>query len=97
VMVIFGLVYPHFLENGSPVRYLVAAPTGLVPCPTLSLVIGLALIFSGFHSQATMLILVVAGLFYGIFGAFRLGVTLDLFLLFGTVSLLFQYLLILKK
>ena len=97
LMVIFGLVYPHFLENGSPVRYLVAAPTGLVPCPTLSLVIGLALIFSGFHSQAMMLTLVVAGLFYGIFGAFRLGVTLDLFLLFGTGSLLFQYVLMLKK
>jgi hypothetical protein len=97
LMVIFGLVYPHFLENGSPVRYLVAAPTGLVPCPTLSLVIGLALIFSGFHSQAMMLTLVVAGLFYGIFGAFRLGVTLDLFLLFGTASLLFQYFLMLKK
>jgi hypothetical protein len=97
LMVIFGLVYPHFLENGSPVRYLVAAPTGLVPCPTLSLVIGLALIFSGFHSQAMMLTLVVAGLFYGIFGAFRLGVTLDLFLLFGTASLLFQYFLMLKN
>ena len=97
LMIIFGLVYPHFLENGSPVRYLVAAPTGLIPCPTLSLVIGLALVFGGFHSQAMMLTLIVAGLFYGIFGAFRLGVTLDLFLLFGTVSLLFQYVLMLKK
>jgi hypothetical protein len=97
LMIIFGLVYPHFLENGSPVRYLFAAPTGLIPCPTLSLVIGLALIFSGFNSQAMMLTLVVAGLFYGIFGAFRLGVMLDLFLLFGTGSLLFQYVLMLKK
>lgn len=97
LMVLFGLVYPHFLENGSPIRYLYAAPTGLIPCPTLSLVIGMLLIFGGVQSQAITLTLVVAGLFYGLFGAFRLGVTLDLFLLFGTGTLLVQYFLMLKK
>lgn len=96
-MVIFGLVYPHFLENGSLVRYLVAAPTGLIPCPTLSVVIGFALIFSGLNSQALTLTLVVAGLFYGLFGAFRLGVTLDIFLLLGTGTLLVQYFVMLKN
>lgn len=96
-MVVFGLVYPHFLENGSLVRYLVAAPTGLIPCPTLSVVIGFALIFSGLNSQALTLTLVVAGLFYGLFGAFRLGVTLDIFLLLGTGTLLVQYFVMLKN
>lgn len=37
-LVAFGWMYPHFLEGGSVVRYLYAAPTGLVPCPTLSVV-----------------------------------------------------------
>jgi hypothetical protein len=97
LMVIFGLVYPHFLENGSLIRYLYAAPTGLIPCPTLSLVIGLALIFGGFQSQALTLTLVVGGLFYGLFGAFRLGVTLDIGLLLGTVTLLIQYFMVLKR
>jgi hypothetical protein len=96
-MVVFGLVYPHFLENGSLVRYLVAAPTGLIPCPTLSVVIGFALIFSGLNSQALTLTLIVAGLFYGLFGAFRLGVTLDIFLLLGTGTLLVQYFVMLKN
>lgn len=97
LMIIFSLGYPHFLENGSAVRYLYAAPTGLIPCPTLSLVIGIALVFGGLQSPAITLTLVLAGLFYGFFGAFRLGVTLDLFLLFGTGSLLVQYFMMLKK
>lgn len=97
LMILFSLVYPHFLEDATPIRYLVAAPTGLIPCPTLSLVIGLALLFGGFNSPAISITLVVAGLFYGIFGAFRLGVTLDLFLLFGTASLLVQYFVNLRK
>lgn len=38
-MIAFGWVSPHFLEGGSTVRDLFAAPTGLVPCPTLSVVV----------------------------------------------------------
>jgi len=91
LMILFGLVYPHFLHTGSLLRYLYASPAGLIPCPTLSIAIGILLVFSGLGSPAMTLCLVVAGLFYGSFGAFRLGVQLDLFLLIGTLFLLVRY------
>jgi hypothetical protein len=53
----FGWVYPHFLEDGSAVRYLYAVPTGLIPCPTLSVVVGFALLASGLGSRAWSLTL----------------------------------------
>ena len=46
-MFLFGWAYPHFLETDSFVRYLYAAPTGLIPCPTLSIAIGLVLVLNG--------------------------------------------------
>jgi len=39
---------------------------------------------------------VIFGLFYGIFGALKLGVYLDVFLVFGSVSLLAKYFLAMK-
>lgn len=73
----FGWVYPHFLEDTAPVVYLYAAPTGLIPCPTVSIVIGFTLVLDGLESRAWCLTLAVVGLFYGAFGAARLGVTID--------------------
>lgn len=89
---LFGWVYPHFLDTSSFVPYLYAAPTGLVPCPTLSVVIGLSLVVGGLNSRAWSLVLGATGVFYGIFGALRLGVTIDLVLLIGallTILLIF--------
>jgi hypothetical protein len=87
-MIAFGWLYPHFLAVGPVTRYLVAAPTGLVPCPTLSLVIGFALLSGGLGSRAWSLSLAVVGLFYGLFGFARLGVRLDLALVGGAAALL---------
>lgn len=67
-MTTFGLVYPHFTRTSSPLGHLYATPTGLVPCPTLSLVVGVALLADGLGSRAFALVLAGAGLFYGIFG-----------------------------
>ncbi len=92
-MATFGLVYPHFLHTSSPVGYLYAAPTGLVPCPTLSLAIGVALIANGLGSRAFALALAGTGLFYGIFGVARLGVMLDVGLVAGAGVLFAQGLL----
>lgn len=83
----YGWVYPHFLATDSPLAYLYAAPTGLVPCPSLSVAIGLALVAGGLGSRAWSWTLAAAGLFYAFFGMFRLGVLLDVGLLFGAVSL----------
>ncbi|MGZ4886154.1 MAG: hypothetical protein ACXVJK_00430 [Candidatus Aminicenantales bacterium] len=87
VMVLFGWIYPHFLQGSSPLRYLYAAPTGLIPCPTLSIVIGFALLSGGVGNRAWALLLAALGVFYGLFGAFRLGVGMDVLLLLGGITL----------
>lgn len=88
IMVAFGWVYPHFLGAGPWWRYLFQAPTGLIPCPTLSAVIGLALLGKGFSARGWSFALGFLGVFYALFGAFRLGVTIDLALLVGALALL---------
>jgi hypothetical protein len=85
LLFLFGWVYPHFLDTFPLFAYLYAAPTGLVPCPTLSIVIGLALIAGGLDSRVWTTVLAATGLFYGLFGALRLGVTIDIVLLLGAV------------
>jgi hypothetical protein len=91
LLLLFGLWYPHFLEADSYLKYLYAAPTGLIPCPTLSIAIGIALIYNGFNSNPLKIILICFGFFYGLFGILKLGVYLDAVLLLGTIILLFQY------
>ena len=92
-MIAFAWIYPHFLEGLSPGTSLWAAPMGVIPCPTLSLVIGFALLFDGFGSRSWSLILAGVGLFYGLFGAARLGVVLDVVLVGGASALLVRTLL----
>jgi hypothetical protein len=90
IMAAFGFLYPHFLEGYAWTRYLYAAPTGLIPCPTLSVVVGLALLGRGFGGRAYAIVLAAFGLFYGLFGVFRLGVTIDSVLFLGAAALLIQ-------
>lgn len=87
VMFVFGWLYPHFLDTTSFLPYLYAAPVGLVPCPTLSIVIGAALMLHGLEARSWSLVLAATGIFYGIFGALRLGVTIDFVLLIGALVL----------
>ena len=87
-MIGFAWLYPHFLDARSPAIYLVGAPAGLIPCPTLSLVIGFTLLGGGFDSRAWNIVLGAAGLFYGAFGVARLGVGMDVVLAAGSVCLL---------
>lgn len=84
----FGWLYPHFLVEASGLRYFYAAPMGVIPCPTLSAVIGLTLLAGGVEDRAWSRTLAAAGLFYAVFGIARLGVVLDLGLLAGTIALL---------
>lgn len=85
VIFIFGWLYPHFLDTSSWFTYLYTAPSGLIPCPTLSIVIGLTLILNRLNSRALSLILGIAGLYYGLTGVVQLGVTIDLVLLVGAI------------
>jgi len=86
VLVVFAWVYPHFLPDGAWFRYLYAAPVGLVPCPTLSLVIGLSLLFGGLGSRLWAGVLSASGLVYGLIGWLRLGVAIDAILLVGAIT-----------
>lgn len=80
-----GWFYPHFLEH--PALYAVAAPLGVLPCPTVCAAAGLTLLANGFSSRPWTLALAAAAAFYGAFGALRLGVWIDLVLLAGTAAL----------
>jgi hypothetical protein len=91
LMIVFGLVYPHFINPDSFLKYLYASPAGIIPCPTLSILIGFLLLYNGFGSQSLTLTFIVFGLFYGIFGVLKLAVNLDLFLVFGTIALMVKY------
>lgn len=79
--------YPHFLEGRPWIAYLYAAPMGLIPCPTLALVAGFTLVAGGLGSRGWMLAVAAAAVFYGLFGAARLGVLLDVALLAGALGL----------
>jgi hypothetical protein len=87
-MIVFGLLYPHFLPAGTGWAYLYRAPTGLIPCPTLSLAVGVALFCGGLGSLAWAATLAGLGLFYGLFGVLRLRVGLDIGLAAGAAVLL---------
>ena len=96
LMIVFGLFYPHFTQGDSFIKYLYASPAGLIPCPTLSIIIGFLLLYNGLGSQAITLLMVIYGLFYGLFGTLRLAVYPDIFLIFGSISLLVKYILSLR-
>jgi hypothetical protein len=89
VMFTFGWVYPHFLETESFILYLFSAPTGLIPCPTLSIVIGLSIILGSFDNRVWSFVLAIMGVFYGVYGATLLGVALDWTLLIGALTIIF--------
>jgi len=87
---LFGLVYPHFLPDDVLLGYLYSAPTGLIPCPTLALVIGFVLAFDLVRYRPWAFVLLAIGLFYAFFGVLRLKVYLDTGLLLADTALLFR-------
>jgi hypothetical protein len=87
VLVVFGWVYPHFVEAQSWTSLAVAAPLGLVPCPTLSVIIGLTMTFDLLRSKGWSWILSAFGIAYGLVGVLMLGVRIDVVLLLGGVVL----------
>jgi len=86
-LVAFGWFYPHFLTTDTWTAYAYASPFGLLPCPTLSVVIGVTLAMGGVRSTSWRGTLAAAGLLYGVIGVFGLGVVLDVGLLGGAALL----------
>ena len=85
-----GWLYPHFLEASSAWTYFHAAPTGLIPCPTLAIATGATLMLSSLGSRAYGVVLGTVGLFYGVTGVLQLGVMLDAVLMVGAAAVLVQ-------
>jgi hypothetical protein len=88
VMIGFAGLYPHFV-GGSRLERLLEPPLGVIPCPTIALVVGFALLFGALGSRAFRAIVAAAGLFYGLFGSLRLGVSIDWLLVAGASALVF--------
>ena len=86
-LVLFGWMYPHFVSTDSWTEYAYAAPLGLIPCPTLSVVIGLTLLVHDVGTSAWTVPLIIAGALYGLVGVFALDVVLDVVLLAGAFIL----------
>jgi hypothetical protein len=86
-LVAFGWLYPHFLVTDSWLEYAYASPFGLLPCPTLAVVVGMTLAVGGLRSARWNGAVAGAGLFYGAIGVFTLAVRLDWWLLAGATLL----------
>jgi hypothetical protein len=89
-LVVFAWIYPHFLKTDHWIVYAYASPLGLLPCPTLSAVVGVTLITSLRRSRSWSTTLAAVGILYGLIGVFKLGVILDVFLLIGSAMLALQ-------
>lgn len=76
----FGCWYPHFVDGPA---LLYAAPVGLIPCPTLAVLLGATLAAGGFHSSRWSTAVAALGLFYGVVGVAWLGVWVDAVLIGG--------------
>lgn len=87
LLVVFAWSYPHFLVGRSTLAYAIGSPLGLIPCPTLSLLIGVTLVGYAPNTKGWSFILAAAGVFYALFGALRLGVVIDLALLVGAIAI----------
>jgi hypothetical protein len=83
----FGWAYPHFLRTDTWTAYTYASPFGLLPCPTLAVVIGITLMSGGLQSTSWSLFVAAAGVLYGLIGVLALGVLLDGWLLAGALLL----------
>jgi hypothetical protein len=75
------------VRTDSWTTYIYASPFGILPCPTLSVVIGITLLFPDLRSRSWTTSLAVASLLYGAIGVFRLGVVLDWGLLLASATL----------
>jgi len=89
LFLLFGLVYPHFINGGDWYEYLYKSPIGLIPCPSLLVLTGTTLLYKGFLNRKWMFTLSALGLFYGIFGVLRLDVKIDVVLIVSSIWLLF--------
>ena len=85
----FAWIYPHFTPADPWVRYLYASPLGVIPCPTLAALAGIALLTEG-PPKAWRRIVSLAAAAYGVFGVLYLGVLIDVVLVTGAALLVLK-------
>jgi hypothetical protein len=74
-LILYGGVYPHFL-HAPALTYVIAAPVGVIPCPTLAMVAGLALL-TNVQSRAVLIALITWSTVYAAIGVLWFGLWLD--------------------
>lgn len=75
--IFIGFWYPEFVEANF-LAQLLLSPVGIVPCPTLLVVLGLLTLAYPRVNKTQYIITALMGAFYGITGVFQLKVMLDL-------------------
>jgi len=88
LMVLLAWLYTYFFQQGGFLPYLYGSPVGVIPSPTLSIMIGFTLLFNAFKSRVWALVLGLTGLAYGLVNAFWLGISLDYGLMAGSLILI---------
>lgn len=77
VVALFGLIYPHFVD-AHPALMPFVSPLGIIPCPTLTFVLGIANILYPRVNRALYTVLALLGVFYGITGLLLVNVYFDI-------------------
>jgi predicted CoA-binding protein len=86
-MLAYAAAYPHFVNGGLSWLTLLTAPLGVLPCPTISLLVAAGLFSGGFGSRSWSRVVAATGLAYAVLGILVLGVWLDVGLLLGALLL----------
>ncbi len=87
LLVVLAWTYPHFSTGRGWTASLYGAPMGVLPCPTLALVVGLTLVGGTLRARAFSTFVGIAGAFYGVYGVLKLGVAIDMGLVAGAAAL----------
>lgn len=85
-LIAVGWIYPHFLDAPA-VMYVIAAPVGVLPCPTLYVISGFTLLGGGLQHRAWTLTFAALTFVYGVTGVATLGVYLDVGLIAAAAGL----------
>jgi len=87
-----GFWYSHFVEGYFKALY--ASPYGVIPCPTLLVILSFFLVFYPYTNRFFHWVLAIVGLFFGFFGLFVLKVRIDLALLALSLYTLYSLILL---
>jgi hypothetical protein len=80
IIIFIGFWYPEFVQAGLPAM-LVLSPLGVIPCPTLMVMLGMLNLAVPNVNRVQYIALIVMAAFYGLTGVFMLKVYLDIALL----------------